>query len=642
MNTNDFYKELFEKYALNEDKIRRNAIKAATTPAWKKTLGTHWRSFAGAAAAVAVTVGAVTYAVSDQQKPGVDIVSSDNVRSASQRLREAESNYYNSPDEIKINDLQDIYVTFANPVCFSDMKVSFSALDSAENIETEKLYLTDGSVISNAEGINAFSEASGSSKVIAGAKLCAPAGCFKDINDLSSVLVAELGSAELNDDNFVPLRVNDLDNDPLSGDAEQGFISTTAVTPAVTTTAFSFRAETTPAPVTEGTSASTEDISADTTAPADAPDDTTSENTESEEYTEPTASETSVTTAPREIDETDETTTSKTTPATSASTKAPETAETTVSATEMQDAPAIGLMTQIYQLNVSNAVDTIFVNDYAIVFTRSDAYIYRLGGIITSQGRKFASVNPKLAYSDDNTVIITGCGSDGLRNKIIVLDQNSGSVYINNDSVTLGEAETGTFNPIGSTGKFLLKAVSASKTYFYEMSLDSAAGMQLRPLLECDGAVSAAGYGNNLLWYTAKDESGNTCLYSFNCVSGEQDTVKTFTTCKVRARSYSFESFIIQASDEDNVGTQTYIFDTASAKLVPAEIDESAQIAVKNGITYVSYGGKTYQLTAAGVLTETTAKISFTNKPGSKYGIVSSDSEKIEVAERTTGWRSNN
>ena len=95
MNTNDFYKELFEKYALDEDKIRRNALKAGKTPAWQRAVGNHWKTFAGAAAAVAVTVGAVAYMSGNPGDQGIDIVSPDNLLSASQRLQEAEQNYYN-------------------------------------------------------------------------------------------------------------------------------------------------------------------------------------------------------------------------------------------------------------------------------------------------------------------------------------------------------------------------------------------------------------------------------------------------------------------------------------------------------------------------------------------------------------------
>jgi hypothetical protein len=95
MNTNDFYKELFEKYALDEEKIRRNAIKAAKTPAWQRAVSAHWKTAVGAAAAVAVTVGAVAYTVGNGAGNVIDIDSSDDLLTATQRLREAEKDYYN-------------------------------------------------------------------------------------------------------------------------------------------------------------------------------------------------------------------------------------------------------------------------------------------------------------------------------------------------------------------------------------------------------------------------------------------------------------------------------------------------------------------------------------------------------------------
>ena len=72
MNTNDFYKELFEKYALDADKIRLNAIKQAREPMWKKAVKTYWKPVAGAAAAVAVTVGIGTFALGNSSEPQIE------------------------------------------------------------------------------------------------------------------------------------------------------------------------------------------------------------------------------------------------------------------------------------------------------------------------------------------------------------------------------------------------------------------------------------------------------------------------------------------------------------------------------------------------------------------------------------------
>ena len=130
MNKNDFYKELFERYALDEEKIRQNALKAAKTPAWKRAVSTHWKTAVGAAAAVAVTVGAVTYIAG--QNPVIDIVPSETMLSASQRLKDAENNYMNTASENE--GMTDIYVSFAENVCYSDMKVSFSAVPDADDI----------------------------------------------------------------------------------------------------------------------------------------------------------------------------------------------------------------------------------------------------------------------------------------------------------------------------------------------------------------------------------------------------------------------------------------------------------------------------------------------------------------------------
>ena len=155
MNTNDFYKELFEKYALDADKIRLNAIKQAREPMWKKAVKTYWKPVAGAAAAVAVTVGIGTFALGNSSEPQIDItVSPSTALSASQRLREAEANYYNM--DASREDIVSVYITFLEPISYRDMFVALSAVSDCEDISVQRLYLSDGSVIDGMDAIASY------------------------------------------------------------------------------------------------------------------------------------------------------------------------------------------------------------------------------------------------------------------------------------------------------------------------------------------------------------------------------------------------------------------------------------------------------------------------------------------------------
>ena len=611
MNTNDFYKELFEKYALDEDKIRRNAIKAAKTPAWQRAVGAHWRSVAGAAAAVAVTVGVVAYTVGNGQAT-VDITSSDTLLTAAQRLRAAEQNYFNTASED--NDVANIYVSFLEDLCYSDMLVSLSALPDYDDIEIQCLYLSDSSVIRGKSEIDAFIEANSDKGVIAGAKLCAPLRCYKDIYDLSKVFAAELGSEDINDDTFSPLHYDD--SDPLSN--ANDFVITTAA-PEVTTAPFVFVSETT-------TEAS--DVTDDTTQPTEDEDDP--------EYIEPTddPAETSDGSEDPEVTEAPETFVSESeAPASSESE-----AETTVTSEEFPDAPAVGLMTQIYQLNVENSIDTILIGDHAAVLTRNEVYLYKIGGLISSQGSVYEISNPKAVSTDNDMLVLTGCSENGIRNVLVTIDFKTGSILKNEAESILGTAEIGPVQYSRADGKYFMKAVSASNTYLYELNLGED-GMQFRPLFEFEGAVSVAGYKNGKLWFTAANEGLKYDLYSFGCADGTLKKEFSFgSECKVR-RSRTFESFLINASDEQTDEPVTYVVNVSTGNMVAVNISGDASVADNRGAVFVGIGDKNYSVADDGTLTETKSNIIYSSKPESSFGVVSADAEKVVVAEKENWLR---
>lgn len=627
MNTNEFYKELFAKYALDEDKIRRNAIKEAKTPAWKRTLDTHWKSAAGIAAAVAVTVGAVAYTAANP--PGnINVSTTESMLSASQRLHDAENNYYNlAADE---DERTIIYVSFRNKVCFKEMTVSLSAVADTEDIDIEGLYLEDGTVIRGAAEISEFAESNGSVKNITAAKLNAPLKCYKDINDLSAVRLAELGSADLNDDTFTPFVIDD--SDPLMDDLK--FISTTAESPSATTTPFSFAEETSPTSESSANASQASDTSADdTTSPAE------TDETDDDVLVEPDDTEDD-TTIPLETEDEDEndpddyTVVDEPDVTTSETSFSESSSEVSVPVTEIADAPDIGLMTQIYQLNVENSTETFLINNYAIVFTHEEAYIYRLGGMNVGPTEICKLASPKIGYFDDNTVIITGCGADGLRNCIVALDMSTDSIITSDASLNIGDAEIAAISYSATENKYFLKAISAATTYLYEMT-PGETGIQYRPLFEYDGVVSVAGYRNSKLIFLASPDSVNYTLYSFDCTSGIFSKEATFTgTCKVR-RSSTFESFVISNEDPETGETGAYVYDVNTSTLITIGVAGDIRIACKYGVTYIGIDHRDYILESDGSLTETSIRVEYGGKPHSDLVIVSTDSEKVVVAQKT-------
>lgn len=617
MNTNDFYKELFEKYALDEEKIRRNALKAARTPAWQRTLSAHWKSAAGVAAAVAVTVAGVAYMSQTSADGGIDIVSSEDMLSAAQRLAAAEQAYNNISAEE--TELSNIYVTFTEPVCYSDMAVSLSALEDFDSIEIKRLYLTDSTVLEGMTDIENFAETKASDKCIAGVKLLAPAKCYRDIQNLSRVDLAEFESGKLNDDTFAPIVRED--NDPLSMDS---YTVTSAAT--VTTAPFNFESApvSTTAATTTGTSVSEtepEDTEADDSDTTTAPD----VDVVPDDPVEEVPDESEDTAAVTEIDDPDLTTeTSETTAET--------TSEITSGSDEYTGTANLGLITNIYQLNTPNALETVLTGNDAIVLCRDQVYFFRLGGLISAQPRVVNIGSPKISYSDSRYVVVSGCGTDGRRNVLVVLDKDSGVLYGNDNGTDLGNAEIGRVHYSESDNKFFVSTVADSATYFYEVTIDRETGVVFRALVEYAGPVSAAGYKNGILWFAGSEDNVNYSLYSFDCTNGVLDkTADIGTACKVR-RSLSFGSFLLTALDAEGTA-RTYVFNIYTGNLIPVDLSGDVLIAERAGTIYLYADGKTWSVASDGVLTEATVSVPFTRSVTSDYYIVSQDSEKIIVAQ---------
>ncbi len=625
MNTNDFYKELFEKYALDEEKIRRNALKAAKTPAWQRTLGTHWKSVAGAAAAVAVTVAGVAYMTTNAPggDDGIDILSSEDMLSAAQRLAAAEQAYNNMSAEETA--LSNIYVTFKEHVCYSDMAVSFSALADSDSIEIERLYLNDGTVITGRTDIDTFAENNASEKRIAGVKLCAPKKCYRDIQDLSRVELAEYESDQLNDETFAP--IVRADTDPLSMDSYTVTSAATVTTapfgfestPAVSVTTAPDRVTVTSVPETEDT----EETDDDTTI---VPDTVQSDSGDVEVIPDDSGDQSAVVT---EIDDPELTETSVTTSETTAET----TAEITVSSEEIAEITDPGLVTNIYQLNTPNALETLLSGDDAVVLCRDQVYFFRLGGMMTSVQPRVVNIgSPKIAWSDSRYIVVSGCGKDDRRNILVVLDKESGVLYGNDNGTDLGNAEIGRVYYSESDMKFFVSTVADSATYFYEVTIDRETGVIFRALVEYGGPVSAAGYRNGILWFAGAEDNVNYSLYSFDCNNGILNkNAYIGTSCKVH-RSLSFGSFLLTANDAGG-NPVSYVFDITNETLIPVQAGSDTRIADRYGMIYLNTDGVTYSVASDGTLNVTDAYVPFVRAVTSQFSVLSQDSEKIIVAQ---------
>lgn len=589
MNKNDFYKELMSQYALDPEKIRMNAIKQAKKPVWQKAVSDYWKPALGAAAAVAVTVAGVSYA-SRSSAPDITIDQGE-VLSASQRLIEAEQDYYNLSNE---QPYAYIYATFMEPVSYTEIIMALSAVNDCEEIEIRSLYLgTD--ILTNSEITEFASESSDSDSIIA-AKLFLPTECYRDIQDLSIVYLAELGSEEINDDTFVPIAVED--DDPLEDDH---LSITTAVTekPVVTTTPFSFDAVTETSP--EEIPVIGESADSNTTLP---PVTTTEEEEE-------------------ELIEEDEipviTTTETTTP------------EETTTTYYRGD---VGLLTEIFELNVKNALETYIAGNNVVVLTKDEAYLYTIGGFGgTPRGEALSVSNPKFAYKGDKHIILTGCLDDGKRETISVINLEIDTAYTYDASANIGSCEIGEIRYSEDTDKYFLKAVSAKSTLIYELTVNG--GVEFRPLVEIEAPVSLAGYKNDYLYFTISENSGLTRLYSFSCVDGSMVELSSFNGAVKLKRGVDFESFAILSP----IDATSFILDANFGTLVPALFDDTVAVVTDGGETFFRTNGIVYKVTGSSSVAEADRIVQFEKTTEQIYIVNEINSEKVVVIRKDdTVW----
>ena len=618
MTEKEFYRELMSRYALDPEKIRANALKQAKKPAWQKFAADYWKPAAGVAAAVALTVSAVGYMNARSSGPDIK-VDPASALSAAQRLSEAEQNYFRL--QSSENRTVNMYITFREPVSCNDITMAFSGIADMGEIEYEILYLTDDT-IKGIDEVTAYKAAHGDEKNVAAVKISTLSMYYRSIQDFSSVYLAEMGSDEINDDTFCPITVED--NDPLIND--QYYINTTAAvtttpitTAPITTTSFSFDSEKT----TEEISVPAIGESADNASDTLKPPETSETDDPEDEYPEDD----------EEFEEPDETSpeTQETTPETTVEVPANEITSTTYYGSD------VGLLTEIYELNVLNSIETVVSGDNAVVLTKNGVYLYTLGGIIRDQNGASAELSsPKIAFKNENTVIITGCGAGGARNLISVADLANDELHTYDVSANLGAAELGTIHYSAAQDKYFVKAISETSSFIYEVQISYETGIQFRPLMDEQAPVSVAGCMNSTLYLTTLDALTGTKLYSFDMATGEMTELAAFgKTMKIR-RGDDFESFAL-ISDTDK-----YIFDVNRGMLISAEqLNENVRIISKDGLTYFKADSFIYEISPDSSICTAVGTVEFADEAQSEFRINEITPEKVVIVRDggTGSWR---
>lgn len=182
MNTNEFYKELMSEYSFDHEKIKKAAMGKSVQPEKRSRIRTAVMSAAGAAAALAVTVGGV--ALFGMGNPVV--ASPTTSASVEDRFRMAMDAYYNADSNTEEVFL---YVTFKENETPEDMRSILAKADGKGNIRVTEVYLSDGATVSGSENISALFEVN--EQNITAVKVYCPGNFLKLLTRLDGVYLVE-------------------------------------------------------------------------------------------------------------------------------------------------------------------------------------------------------------------------------------------------------------------------------------------------------------------------------------------------------------------------------------------------------------------------------------------------------------------
>lgn len=185
MNEKDFYKQLMSEYSFDHDKIKKAAMGKITEPA-KKRSPMKWISVAGAAAAIALTIGTVAIFAPGNPvsvTPANSITVEDRFKLALEAYEKAD---LNTEEEF-------LYVTFMNKETPTDMQTILARADATGEIKVVEVYLTGREVVSGNANIKELFSLD--EENIVAVKIRCPGNFIKRLTDDKDVYLVETEKA---------------------------------------------------------------------------------------------------------------------------------------------------------------------------------------------------------------------------------------------------------------------------------------------------------------------------------------------------------------------------------------------------------------------------------------------------------------
>lgn len=588
MNQNDFYRELMLKYSLDSEKIKAKAVKKAKRPFAERIFTEHKAVAACACAALVLTAGVYGFVSLGGSGSPLDIFSSNDVLSASQRLEEAEDNYVSlalaSQDEAEPVAM---YISFKEAISYSEALMTFSSVSDTGDVQPSAVYFVDGTHIGRSELVS-FAAARNGEKIVSGMRITAPISYYTEIQELNIVYLVETESDKLNTDTFTPIGMP----------AAAELTSATQTTPSASV----------PVPddekMTIGNSESSIVIQTDIVQ-----NSTSDEQSSSEVISEQPQSDTS--SPDTEIDVTND--------------------DVSVPTTESPT-----LENADYTISLNGVIGAAMIGeDSVIVLAEGGAYVYRI--VENASAELIASaqlIKPKVEWSSvaEKHILISGCDINGSRCVLVdfSIENMAFSSYDLNGIMT--DCELGGVYYSAAESCIFMKSVGTDKTNVYFIASANGAAYAT-PIVTSRLPVTPLSYNDGCFTY-AVYEAERTVVYSI--AKGETVAVETavYSTEVVFTRSNFFNCYAV--SDNVNDETITRIFDGRGASCTVITRGQVVFGMCDNGVVYFDDTGiyvienniavpKTYEETIG--MFEGNKKISdySVTEIGSGYIVVSAD-----------------
>lgn len=471
MTEKEFYKELMSRYTFDHERIKRQAKRKSVKGVYSRV--TAWVPTAAAAAFLIAASVFIYSNFTSQMTPMPPIDTSTVVY---QRVIKSGENYkaaMNTTNDPK--EEVEMFVSLNNELTINELQMTFSNASDTGDIKIQIVYDRAGSgydpsAIESLSTLFKVSETTGEieSARISGVKVLAPLYLYSELWDLPTVCAVELPSEDVNDELFVPLTEQQVQQANITIDL-----------PPVTTPPYNI---TTPGLDWESTT--------------DFPDGTGSSSQEQTTHGSPVSN-----------------------------------TETSLGITSDVTTVAQGVQeVKLLDFAVEKTTNAYFINNTDFVVLKpNNIELYRITNETVRtviQVSSYEAIKPRVAWSDtqETELYITSVDTNGKRTFLWHVSGKTGTISPVNVSAITKECEIAFVHKDITTNALLIRTTSLEQNCLYK-SVKTEQGTEFKCLFNSNSPITTLAYENGRLYYAITEKETST-VYQYN----EKDNTNTFVT----------------------------------------------------------------------------------------------------------------